>query len=349
MSEKPFPDASDHSQNRLPEQVDVPSDVERILEQKLVDVPDLTQSVMDLFKADLASAPPCQYDFEFISTYFDQQLDLELTDPVLLTTRIQNFEKHLPQCMPCHQQLGLLFEVQDSYRRHLYRLEEQLERFDLSASVMMRFSEERKTLTDETPFPMSGCGVVDYEVFSTAVDDHLSAETKAMLTVHLEQCPPCQDELTSAHVTVKYLKSWYVQAQARIQLDLWPQVEGALKPKSNVVPFWRRRLPLALTGTVAAAMLLFVYAGPSIFSQTGLQEAEAPQTINVAALESALMADQQESAKRQVSKEVDATYNVIYSTPEAYLFSQSSDPLLGEEAVDASQTDVSAYLFSESP
>jgi hypothetical protein len=327
--------------------------LQRILYEDSVEHPDFCRQVMAQIEKDLEHPIPCQYDYEFISTYFDDELSLEVQDTVLIKQRLQTFEQHLPQCPPCNESLGYLFDFTQLYRSHLYRLETQLDAYDCVSSVMAALarSQQGLDLLDESiPLPEVGCGEFSLETLSSYSDEALSKEETEAVASHLKTCEPCQavaDDFISLNQTLGSAQERLVDhADVVPALDLWPRIQAQLqneaKPETKVVALEERRKRLipVTSAAIAASVLLMLFSGRLLFQAP---ESPAPKAINVAALQEAMIADEKDA---QLKKGTVPAVNVIYESPEAYLFSSESDLPVVE---DLNKMDVSALVLEESP
>ncbi len=328
------PEHPDNALNRLNSQ----ADIEQAMSSALGDIPDFSEHVMAIFESERDNLPPCEYDLDFLSTYFDNELHQDFPDEALLTLRIQNFEKHLPQCPSCYEQLGQLFETRDHYRNYLYQLETALSDFDISQQVMQQLaalSLPAASLNEADPLPEAGCGYTTLETFSAYSDRALDKKTLSAFTVHLHQCEPCQSVALAFNTLQSLVQAnyqRYLENTTAVETpDCWPGVETALQTASVIhLPAKQRLLskkrwtPVATT--VAASVLLFLAFGKVLPFQP--HHAVANQPVDAQALKAAILADQRDEALRTTNNSQNGpTVNVIYESPEAYLFSKDADSL----------------------
>lgn len=321
--------------------------IKQVLESQ-IDCPDLSQQVLAQFSQELQEAQvPCQYDFEFVSAYFDGALSTEIADNHLLTLRITTFEKHLPQCSLCTTQLGQIFELSEAYRQHCYRLEQSLSAFDVTPQVMTLWQVEQNLLNEAHSLPNAGCGAYPVESLSAYLDQETITENLSELESHLASCQACTDTLD----TLKSVSSNISGYQTRL-LDteesvpalegLWSRIAAQLET-GNVVemkrPYQAQKWTIAASSAIAASLLFFVFSG-QLFTTP---KASLP-AVNTAALEQALLADEADSARRSTMAE-NASTTVMYHSPEAYLF--SSEPDLFSEEAEADEVDVSAIVLNQ--
>lgn len=253
-------DASNSLPNKpSPEQPPQGADLERVLNADMPEIPDFSKSILAQLQSDLENPPPCQYDEDFISTYYDQQFHLEIADSVLLTQRIENFEKHLPACPPCHHTLGQVSVISELYRQFLYRQEEKLLGFDISAKVLSLYQSE-----------------------------------------------PHANKVVE-HPATRKSRPW---------------------------------IPVAM-GSVAAAMFILMTFNPFAPTSAPMEAA----SVDVNALENALRADSRDNRMKEAAiPQVNYSVNVLYETPEAYLFSTEEEDRLTEEALLEPNADLSAAI-----
>lgn len=347
------------TQNSFPEETVDLSLIQRALEGASIESPDLSQLVLTQFQQDLSSPLPCQYDFEFISTYFDDQLYSDFPDQSLLKHRISAFEQHLPQCSFCNESLGQIFELTQAYRGYLYRMEDRLQAFDVAEQTITMFQSApafpiASVLEDDTqPLPQVGCGKTDFETLSAYLDDELPITDASALNRHLDACEHCQAMLQAFARFNLSVKGAYTHLLAQedflASLDLWPQIQSELGQRDFKEPVsiashrrQKRWIPLAASA-IAASLFIAVFAG-RLISPLGEEAGSLSKSVNVSALEAAMLADERDSMFKQSAVLPVSATSYMYQTPEAYLFSSESD-MLSEEALTES-TDVSAIVLS---
>lgn len=318
--------------------------LQRIMQDNPEGCPDLTQAVMAQLNRDMEHPIPCQYDFEFISTYFDNELTCESTDTLLLTQRIQTFEQHLPQCPTCNESLGHLFELTRIYRNHLYQLETRLEAFDCTAKVMQQFSAP-DILDESLPLPKAGCGFVSFETLCAYMDETVPDQEVHILSKHLGSCLLCQAVASELTRLCKAISGYQTRITNTLSTpNLWPSVKQALetteKPAPPIIPLHpiKKKLIPITSAAIAASILAVLFSFQSILHAP--QQASQPK-VDVAALEEALILDEKDALRRKAQI---PTVNVIYKTPETYLF--ASDPEL-PQLEDLDKVDVSVFVMEE--
>ncbi len=319
-----------------------PERISKVLSESSAAGPDLTDAVIAQFQQDLSQPLPCQYDYEFLSTYFDRELGCDIDDGLLLTHRIDAFEQHLPHCLPCNEQLGLLMDTTETYRQYLYRLEGRLDGLELTHLVMNALENGFADILDETEeMPTVGCGRYTAETMSAHVDAELPAAERDELENHLLECLPCAE----AYDVMAQCSGAFNLEEAVAQNipDCWPAIAAQLQQEpvaaQNVVKLKPRRRWTFWAGTAVAASLLFlVFTGRLMPGSSPLEG-----KVNAVALQDALMQDEREAAALRPRPVNYAAPNTIYHSPEAYLFSSDPNVYNGEEPVV--EKDVSAMAL----
>lgn len=318
--------------------------------------PDLAASVLARFAEDLNHPLPCQYDFEFISAYFDNQLHSEPGDQNLLRQRVQTFEQHLPHCSSCNQRLGLVLEITELYRNYLYRLESRLETLDFSAQVIARLAMSSDPLDESVSLQAVGCAAYESETFSSYLDRELPEATVQEMDAHLRSCSPCREASAQFFELNRNIQGFYSRLSAQdeetLSLNLWPGIRQKIeqesafgkKPSSAIRFRKKQRWFSAGTAAVAAAFL-------ALFVSFRLFSPEAPlsteKSVNIAALEEAIQADRNEALAAPRMQVPGSVFTAAYPSPEAYLFSLDSD-FMPEESLSR-ELDVSAFVLNEYP
>ncbi len=120
---------------------------ESVLQRALFNIapemPDFSKQIMEQVQQEQLCPPTCQYDFEFISVYFDNMLYLDFPDPHVCHSQQKQFDQHLGHCTPCQDSLGTLVEFTRAYHLHATRLEKQLQGWDISHQVLAQWQREQ--------------------------------------------------------------------------------------------------------------------------------------------------------------------------------------------------------------
>lgn len=358
-SSKEFPE------NFSEESLALPLIKSTMLDKSFGDCPDFAESIIAQLANDLDNPIPCQYDFEFISAYFDNQLFNEFNDRNLLHQRMQTFEQHLPNCALCNEQLGQLHTFTDIYRNHLYRIEQKLESLDFSPMVMHNLSlcsPFQDVLDESAPLQAVGCGVYTPEDFSALLDEELTLQEAENLKTHIEHCLSCNKiygMLTHFCSKIATFCNNLMKNQdsASMPYEHWSLISKKLAEDNNLqnlktLPLSRKKSLLPVQASAIAASVVLLFLSASIFFKTPMMQNDSNKTVNAALLEEAILKDQLEISNKQTMHTQNNHLAVIYQSPEAYLFSTKSEIYLMENSspVDEIQEmDVSEFVLNNSP
>lgn len=118
------------------------------------------------------------------------------------------------------------------------------------------------------------------DLLSEYVDGDLESSQRVEVEEHLEGCAPCRAEATALRELVDSARA--LRRDVQPERDLWPQIEGALRPTAGVVvgpwrfPAWAG---LAAAAVLVAAVTLLVVRQPGARLP---DEGEPIQTLSAA-------------------------------------------------------------------
>jgi len=131
------------------------------------------------------------------------------------------------------------------------------------------------------------------EAFSEYLDGRLATEIAAWLEAHLQQCPPCRDELASVRAAVQLVRMMPQASAPRSFVLRLDQVAHQTRP-----PFWLSWLPAIRVATAATAALFLVVVSVDVFGAGGGATA---QTTGYPALRSLEQADASQQEKQRLA------------------------------------------------
>lgn len=211
---------------------------------------------------------PANYDFEFISAYYDGELDNEAC---------QEFESQLLQNDDANQKLANVNAISEMLRQFGYRQEEACT-LDLTKQVMQAYQAESEATQSEFEEAVSP----QIEMLSAFVDEELPAKEIIALNRLLEQNPVERKRLAHFHQLSDAIQSVVEQLLFRAPNNFWPQIKPQVqddtqKQRGKVLPFGKQQSNASsifqkFAIPMAAAAVLVLLSIPSLRENSFMPE-----------------------------------------------------------------------------
>lgn len=174
-------------------------------------VNDAWQNICHQLKADECIEPQ-SYDFEFISAYYDGELDPK--DPACLV-----FEAQLFNNADANRMLSDVDAVSEAIRRFAYRQEEACS-VDMTEAVMCAYQAESEDDVSVSP---------EVEAISAFVDKELVPKEVIALNRLLEQDAEARLQLARFTQIADWVQAWAGRQVERCRGDYWPAIQTQLQ------------------------------------------------------------------------------------------------------------------------